>query len=598
MNPKILYILALLGLAAAPAFSEGEVRAWVDSAEVIENSEFFLWIWASGVSVQDPTMPRVDGLIISRSPRRRSDSFGFKNGATTKEIQHGYIVRATKLGAITIPPIAVTIGGKTLFTKEIVINVSETPQPQVRQTTPSSQGGLASQSSAAPRAPTWDDLVFITSKLDKTEYYLGERVTLTLDLWRIEHDGIEVSSYRGANIRYPSSEGFYAADMREGPRQFRRREDWLYEVTGYRQDLYPTHTGELTIGHYHWEGIARARTTRGLMHKDYSLDTPELEITIKPLPPRPPNFSGAVGEFQLRAELNDREFLQGIPTKLLLNLSGKGNPDALGEPRFPKIDQAYVAEPETKVRPANGVEGGVEKIFAYTIIPLEPGNITIPRIEYVYFNPNEGKFVTASVGPFTLDVLPSPEQEQRMIVAEGLDLEDQQVRLLAQDINPPTGHRGSLTRTNPSPITLPALAAAPVIGYSVLALVMVRRRRFENDVAYARSYHAKSKGQKQLRQVLDDPEPADALFRAVTGFIADIFNVAQAGLTSNEIEQLLCESLVDPRCADNLLKVLKACERSRYASTTLSDMEIKALLEGAMAEIDRLALHQKEKKKS
>lgn len=577
----------LVGLSLAASATAAEVRAWVDSTNVRVQRPFVLWIQATGETIEEPELPEVDGLEISNRPYRQSESVRIVNGETAREMLRGYRILPLRQGKFTIPPIGVEVGGKTIFTDEIELNVAQAEPLQADEI----NQPQTSQNEDLQVALTWEDLVFITSEVDQDEYYLGERVVLTLNLWRIDHPGVSVNSYRGANIRYPSSEGFYATELRDGPRTMRKYKNWMYEVTEYRQYLYPTRTGEVTIGKYHWEGVGQARTTRGLQPREYRLDTPEIEITVKPLPPEPDDFSGAVGAFDVRARLSDSEFLQGVPTELRVEIEGEGNPDALGAPNFPEMDWAYMGEPQISEDTSGET---VAKRFVYTLIPLEPGERTIPSVKYVFFNPDKEEYVTHAAGPFSLKVLPSPEQEQSMVVADDLNPEERRVQTVGQDINAIVTRPSMLQRRGDDTMITGAIVLGPAVAYVALAMVMLRRRRFAEDEAYARSYHAHSKGRKRLREVMDASQPADELYRAVTEFLADSFNVPAAGLTSADAERLLEER--GGGNGNTLVKVLRSCERARYGTSELSNAEVRALADAASTEMDRLTSVRKGKK--
>lgn len=599
----------ILSLAAVGA-AHAEVAAWVDNRNVAEGVPFFLWVEASGTSVEEPILPSVPGLTIDERPRTVSDSFSFAGTKASKKIKRGYIAQAEREGSITIPRITVRIDGKEEFSQEIVLNVgagqsntgrgpasnpSTADDPTDRrpgEPTPSGAGDNQTR-----RDPTWEDLVFVTSDVDKETYYLGERVELTIRLWTIDHYGVDVFAYRGQNIRFPTSEGFYATDIKELRQDREERRGLTYKVMGYRQYLYPTRTGTLTIGSYHWEGRARARTVQGIRPKEYVLDTPAIEIEVLPLPPRPENFSGAVGTFRIDAAIEAEELLQGVQTELVVKLSGDGNPDAMGEPVMEKIEGAYIGEPEIALRSADAEGEIVEKLFTYTVVPLNEGELTIPPLEYVYFDPEAGEYRTERAGPFRWNVLPSPEQEQRMVVSDGLNLQEQRVHVLGRDINPIVRGPIRLSRAGGTSPVFVTVAVLPAALYVMFALYTVRRNRFEQDVAYARSYHARSKGQKLLREVRNEPEPTDALYRAVSGVVADAFNVPAAGLTSSDARRLLEDGGVSAECRENILKVMKSCERARYGTTELSQGELKALVDAASQEIDRLDAEMKRTRK-
>ena len=100
-----------------------------------------------------------------------------------------------------------------------------------------------------------EDLVFTRVEVDKHEVFQGEPIVLSMQLWRIIHGGIDSGSHPRAVIRHPSTEGFYEA-LLEPRSDVRKQGSWEYNVIEDRKLLYPTSTGELNIGSWHWEGRA------------------------------------------------------------------------------------------------------------------------------------------------------------------------------------------------------------------------------------------------------------------------------------------------------------------------------------------------------
>ena len=89
-------------------------------------------------------------------------------------------------------------------------------------------------------------------------------------------------------------------------------------------------------------------------------------------------------------------------------------------------------------------------------------------------------------------------------------------------------------------------------------------------------------------------EPAEELYRAVSGFVADKFNASDAGITSSDMRALLESRNAAPDLTESIVKILRACERARYAGVKLSSDEIEALTHAATAALDTLEQSAKE----
>jgi hypothetical protein len=592
-------VMAFAGFCAA---QEPTVTLRVERRTVQVNVPFTISIEATGTNVEDPVIPDVDGLRIGKVPTseasRTSISMVNMRSSIVRIRKMGYDAVATRTGEVRIPPITVRVDGKVLQTQPAVLNVVAERGPRPARPQP------PAQTLPRPRRPsaekdselTWDDLAFFTSTADKTEAYQGEPILLRLSLWCILADGVAVGSRTQPPIKYPDSQGFYAATLDPQVSQ-QERKGWSYEVTELQQCLFPTTTGQLTIGPAHWEGMARALTRFGAQQHSYSLDTDPIVVNVRPLPTPPEGFSGSVGDFTFEAALNRNETIQGSPVTLQMKLKGRGNPSATGEPQLPHIDGVYLSDPQKDTQQlGDGIS--VEKTVTYLITPLEPGDMTIPEITFSYFDPRAGSYKTLAQGPFTVHVLASAEPDRRVLVGENVPVPEGSVSVVGEDIHPIVTDAGLLRpRRTPVPATV-AFFSGPVIAYASLALWMRRKRRFERDVGFARGYRAKSRAHARLRAVERAEQPSEALYHALSGFIADKFNVSEAGMTSADAEKLLATRGIDAQVAATVSKTLRACDRARYADARLSDDEVRALIHAASAAMNDIEDALKRRRKS
>lgn len=583
--------VALFMLPLATAAADVTVR--VEPEHVSVDKPFLIIVEASGGQVGEPVIPDVEGLPIEKAPAQRNDRFQVNivgmdmRRSVVKE--RGYYARTLRAGTYTIGRIGVEIYGRMQYSEPFVLTVHEASAGPAGRKEKSRGRARDGQT----RGLTWGDLVFITSDVDKRDVYEGEPVHLRLELWQIILDGLRIGTHPGVSREEPSTEGFYVLPLEERKKR-ETRNGYRYDVTEYGLMAYPTRTGELTIGPWHWEG--QARNWRGSWSwfgpetHNYDLSTPPIHIKVKQLPERPARFSGAVGDFNVEAELARDKVLQGVPTQLTLRVMGRGNPDAIGEPPLPALEGVYIDEPERETGSVKTPEGViVEKRFIYSVTPLKAGDLQIPEIAFCYFDPTSEVYVTKTVGPFLVRALATPEEQRRLVLtAAPMAQEQKAVEVLNVDILGMITEPGKLKPQRTMPFATPMAVVAPAVAYSGFALAMRRRRRFERDVSLARSYYAKSKGRKRLGKVASAREPAEELYRAVVGFVADTFNEPEAGMTSADVQRLFRAHAIDSELAGKLLKTLRACERARYGSARLSDEELRALIQGAAVNMDRL----------
>lgn len=579
----------LLTLAGWCASGQPLVTASVERGQVTVNEPFRVSISAQGQRVAEPVIPHADGLRFDRTPLTSTSSTQFsmstgRGTSMTNQREWTYNAWATREGTLTIPPISVRIDGKQYQSDPIRIRAvaaGATPSPQI----PSDARG-AQNAGQNPASPTVEDAILIETNVDKKRVYQGETLVLSLRILQIDIPMLRTSYRGGASIPLPSTEGFYSGPLIKMERR-ETRNGWNYNVIEHRMPLCPTGSGTFTIGGWSWMGEVSWFSGNGFQSKYRSVEAPPIEIIAIPLPDRPENFSGAVGRFQAKASLMKGEVVQGVSTQLQIRVTGEGNPDAILAPALPAIPWAHLSDPETKASDTQDWSN-VEKVFTYNITPLETGNLTIPGISFCYFAPATGQYVTETVKPFSVFVRPSGESQQLVAVGGVQAQQEKQVEIIGEDVLPIVLDAGRLHAHRPHPALNTLAIAAPPVLWGLFFAFLRRQRRLGSDSAYARGYYAAAKARKRLQGAVAAREPSEELFHALTGYLADRFNVSEAGMTSSDARRLLESRINDAELIDGVVKVLRTCERSRYGGGELGVEEVQALFRGAESILERL----------
>jgi hypothetical protein len=144
-------------------------------------------------------------------------------------------------------------------------------------------GYTAQSMDADDRPPLPKDLIFVRTAVDKQTLRIGESLVLSIQVWSLRSPRVNSGPARSSRIQYPSTDGFTVEDLE--PVQFVANQgDFPYDVIEQRKRLTPIRNGTLTIGKFHWEGIAlidrTSVTARDKMY--YSFDTKPIEITVTP----------------------------------------------------------------------------------------------------------------------------------------------------------------------------------------------------------------------------------------------------------------------------------------------------------------------------
>jgi hypothetical protein len=557
----------LLAVCTWSAAAQINVQLEADIEPVTAGQEFRLIVTTEGALPEAVKFETVPNLVIDRTPSSQSRSTSNINGRISERVMLHYMAKIRKPSTIELPAATVTVDGKPYKTNPLTITAVEKVERD---------------------GPTLGDGVRINSFTDKAEAYEGEPIQLTLEIWELE--GVSIKGMP----KIPQTVGFYAVPQEPVATNIvtKQHDGLKYRVRQSTQMLYPTRSGQLQIDAFEWNGrvsgIAYIDGYRRRVSDDAMLASDTIIIDVKPLPERHAGFTGTVGSYLVEGRLSSAQVDQGVPVKLAIHVTGRGNPRAVSAPILPELDWAFVGEPvRTDAAPQLALESRVDQRFEFAITPHAPGNQTIPRMHFVYFDPDREVYESKGIGPFSLTVFASGETDRpvRYDAAENDSIRT--IDILATDILPIVSGRGNLTRSNGLPAIFWAATFIPVGLYAGAAAYVTRRRRFERDHGYARAYHAQSEAHRELRGVLDAAHPEQSLHHALIQFVADTFNASQAGMTAHDADTLLRTHGCDDDLCKNVQTILRKCERAVYASHALPAEEMKALVHGAAAVIDQ-----------
>jgi hypothetical protein len=139
----------------------------------------------------------------------------------------------------------------------------------------------------------------------------------------------------------------------------------------------------------------------GIVPKDLEIASPPSQLKVLPLPTQgqPKDFSGAVGDFQVSSDISPARAAAGDPLTLRLHVRGVGNFDRVDSPMFDRLDRWKTYPAKSSFTPSDAVGYKGEKVFEQPLIAAQPGEQTIPGLEFSYFNPNTQHYERARTQP-------------------------------------------------------------------------------------------------------------------------------------------------------------------------------------------------------
>ncbi len=243
---------------------------------------------------------------------------------------------------------------------------------------------------------------FLKAEVSKTTCYVGEPVMATFKAFSRLNANSRV-------VRRPALTGFSVLEMVDAY----NKEPEVEMLNGKafnthlirKVQLFPLQEGKFSLEPAEVESQIYLRNPDTV--RNLTLETPSIDITVKPLPlkDQPDSFSGAVGNLTASLEMKEREIYQNEPALVKLIISGTGNFPLITDPDISWPEGADVSSPrvEEDVNKYNYPLSG-SKIFTYTLETNRPGDYVISPVKFAYFDPATGKYKFAVTGEIKFTV--------------------------------------------------------------------------------------------------------------------------------------------------------------------------------------------------
>lgn len=142
---------------------------------------------------------------------------------------------------------------------------------------------------------------------------------------------------------------------------------------------------------------------------DEELSGPSTRVRVLPVPMRsaPQGYTGAVGRYEVRAEVLTPRVAWGDMGILRVEVTGVGDLRALQPPAVLQVWGAELTPLDdwTWIEVRQGVVGGV-RVFDYGIVPLEALTVEVGPLVLTFFDPYVGAFRSVASGELTMEVVP------------------------------------------------------------------------------------------------------------------------------------------------------------------------------------------------
>ena len=562
----LLAAILLAGPTTAHAQSGASLTAAVDRNRLTtdETLTLTLSLATSDISMPQLTLPALDGFQVVGSSQSMQTSL--TNGGISINVIYTYQLQPLQAGEFTIPAFSLDWNGQPLSTDPIQISViqgSVAGQPPAVAQAPVSgaQPGSAGQPGSSQRVGSQD--LFIETSLDKQSLYVGEPLKFSLRLYN------SALSFAQPTYDAPKFVGFWHP-QEPGVQQFQATsaEGIPYDVTELTTWLFPTNPGQATID------PATVTVEGSFFSRGAHLQSEPISIEVKPLPAgAPANFNGAVGQFQISAAPDSTATRLGEPVTLKIELTGSGNWGTLGDPQWPSSAdwRMYSQDAHSQSDLENGQMTG-KRTYEQLWTPLNEGQVTIPAIQYSYFDPGDGQYHSIATQPQVITVAPgdpklAASQPQVDPAADQPAADQAAPAATPQDLKPV-----------PAVLTSAAAPLAQQTGFTLLFLVPLGLVAGDLALAYRKHYrtaHAsdlrRSQAYKRARRQLQKVSPRARnaqieVSHILMAYLEDLIQQPLTGLPHSTLAQILQTQRFSPELARRVIAALFVGEASEYAA--------------------------------
>src|SRR6266496_6389287 len=395
----------LIGFCAANAFADSpSVTAVLSNSEAAVGAMVQLQIRVTGARGADaPEKIAVDGLEIYRTGT--SQHFEMNNFNVTSSVVYDYTIMPLQAGTFIIPPQTIRVGGNSLRTPQLRLNVTDSR-------------GRSSRSSRDVQPANANKLVFAELIVPKKTAFVGEMVPVEIRLGFDPRarpkliDGPEVSG-----------QGFTAQKLQQSGENLETINGRSYDVVTFKTAVAAARAGKFDIGPVKAKAqvlvsrrpsSSRSRSPFDLFNLDDPFSDPffadpfsqfgerrDVEISsepiafeVKPLPQNAPqSFSGATGNFTMATDAKPKSVQVGDPITVTSTISGRGNFDRVNAPAIEDERGWHKYPPSSKFKQDDEVGISGTKTFETVLSPNEKKQ-AVPVLAFSYFDPAKEQYAT------------------------------------------------------------------------------------------------------------------------------------------------------------------------------------------------------------
>ena len=505
-------------------------------------------------SGKDFSPPPFSDFQILRGPSK-SSSTSIINGDMSQELTYTYVLKPKKIGVFTILPASIKVKGKTIGTRPITIQVQK--------------GSVSKKTNSPYNIVSRKVHLMVTS--NKSSCYVGEPIVLTYTLYF----NLNVGNVSQQPIKY---NGFWVnnIEVNSSTKKTKYKGENYNSAVIKQVVLVPQKTGKQSIEKLSLDLVANVPTNKRDFFNmpvsqkvDYTAISNSLSINVLDLPSvgMPEDFSGAIGDFTLRVDL-DRDSI-GINESAIFSVtvSGSGNLTLINTPEVDFNDEIEVFDPKNldniKID-YRGVKG--YKKEEYLIVPRYKGIYNLNPLEFNFFNPKTKKYVSLRSDIKTIEVSGSQKKENsytlESISKEKVDLINEDIKFIK------TTYGSKYIHSNFSKSNL--FYVLICVGlFAFLIAFLYKKNQVDFNLFFRKNTLKQVLDKfKSINLLLNDKkyeEFQSELLNVLFFYISNSFSIKKGNLSIDKIKNVLLQKNIPNELVNEYIQLIKYLERCKYS---------------------------------
>ena len=335
---------------------------------------------------------------------------------------------------------------------------------------------------------------------------------------------------------------------------------------------------------------------RGTLDSRFIAIAPAVTVDVAEVPsPRPNNFIGGIGKYNVIATATPNEMRVGDPMTLTLQFAkgrNSGSLELISAPDLNAIQEISENFEIVDKNPVGRMEGNSKK-FAYGLRPKQPG-VSIPPLTLSTFDPATESFSEITTEPILLTVS-SPTASIAggdLIGAIGSQKKLTEIRSMSEGIFHNVTDASQIADERYVLVDSVPWVVGLWFGTGIAIAATIALRRKSSDVGRQRRAAARRKAHSRNAVAIvllskgKEKESLSEARAAILGLIADTRNQIADGLTTADVNAAMTESSVPTETQSRLLRLLEKIESAEYGAGRLGDSN--AILNEVSELIDKL----------